>query len=416
MSGPFNLYRAAMRPSERQPYSFREQDAASPPPFSGPAALAALVLAALVLSTLAWPADALSMPFFSRQVGRDCSYCHIIPPKLNDTGRTFRANGYRFEGEGEWKGVRDYDVLPASFEVEVEGFYNRTTAGGVTTEESDVKIEEVEVLAGGAIGKKGKVSAMMALAVEETTGGADAVIPKAFIQVNDLAGPRASGILNLRAGKWDLGLPFLDTTTQVISNRYLAETTLGVLGRGVKGLELNGAVTRFGESSDVAHRYAVGVVREDLNDDDRLRGYYAWYSATLNERLSGGVIYRGGRESNGATDVSYNKYGAAVEAEAGPFVATAAYMRTERHGLAGRDDYIAELLVTPWAGVSFAGRFELLREDGKKGVKSQSLMARYHILSNVWAQAEWRGLNDDDNVAGANEDESKARLFVVALF
>ncbi|MFQ5466204.1 MAG: hypothetical protein ACE5EI_09780 [Thermodesulfobacteriota bacterium] len=377
------------------------------------AALALIGASFLVLL----PGSARAMPFFSRQVGRGCGYCHVLVPRLNDRGRTFRANGFRFEGEGPWRGVRDYEVLPVSFEAEVEALYDRTSSGGVDAESSDVKIEEVEVMAGGVIDKGGRVSTLAVIAAAETSSGVDVTIPKAFVQANDLAGPRASGMLNARAGKWDVGLPFLNTTGAVITNRYLADSVLGFISGEEKGFELNGAVNRWsGDDDTTAHRYAAGAVTEDLNDANRLRGYYAWYSVTLNESISLGAIYRGGREKKGATDVSYNRYGAAGEVRAGPMVVAGGYFRDARAGMADRADYLATVIVLPWPRVSFAGRFEGLKEEGKRSALSYSLMARYHILRNVYAQAEVRWLNDDDHAAGANEDETKVRFLVVALF
>ena len=377
------------------------------------AALALIGASLLVLL----PASARAMPFFSRQVGRGCGYCHVLVPRLNDRGRTFRANGFRFEGEGEWRGVREYEVLPVSFEAEVEALYDSTSSGGVDAERSDVKIEEVEVMAGGVIDRGGRVTTLAVIAAAETSSGVDVTIPKAFVQVNDLAGPRASGVLNARAGKWDVGLPFLNRTEAVITNRYLADSVLGFISAGEKGLELNGAVNRWsGEDETTAHRYAAGAVTEDLNDANRLRGYYAWYSVTFNESISLGAIYRGGRERSGTTDVSYNRYGAAGEVAAGPMVITGGYFRDARAGMADRADYLVDVMVLPWSGVGFAGRFEGLKEEGKRSALSYSLMARYHILRNVYAQAEFRWLGDDDHAAGANEDERKVRFLVVALF
>ncbi|MEX2271127.1 MAG: hypothetical protein WD690_06640 [Vicinamibacterales bacterium] len=37
-------------------------------------------------------------PQFARQYQLDCSYCHVAPPRLNERGLAFLANGYRFEG------------------------------------------------------------------------------------------------------------------------------------------------------------------------------------------------------------------------------------------------------------------------------------------------------------------------------
>ena len=60
------------------------------------------------------------MPFFARRIGRDCTYCHTLIPKLNEMGRTFRSNGYRFTAEEEWQDVRDWQTVPVSVEAEVE--------------------------------------------------------------------------------------------------------------------------------------------------------------------------------------------------------------------------------------------------------------------------------------------------------
>ncbi len=375
---------------------------------------AAPLLVFLFLALL--PADAEAMPFFARRIGRDCTYCHTLIPKLNETGRIFRSNGYRFTAEEEWKDVRDWQTIPVSIEAEVEGMYDRLTAGGVTTESSDMKVEEVEIAAGGPMGRSGRVSALALAAFEETDGGAEASINRAFVQVNDLVGPSGEGRLNLRAGKWDVGLPFLNTTGVPISNRYLADRTLNVLTAGQRAVELNGSHVKEGEDRSFAHRYSAGLSREEVFNDDKLKGFYATYSFTVNEKYSLGGIYRTGREKLGSDDTSYNKYGVAGEVEAGPVVLTAGFFVSDRNGAAQRDDYIVEALFIPYKSLGFGARYDYLKEHGKEGVKSQSFMVRYGILSNVYAQLEYRGLEDDAHVAGDNESERRLRAFLFAIF
>src|SRR5512134_1290231 len=106
-----------------------------------PGALAFLLLFLLI------PFSAEAHPSFARHVGRDCGYCHTAIPKLNDTGRTYLTNGYRFEAEGEWREVKDLQSIPVSFEVEVEGLYDNVKTAGVWSEASDIKVEEAEVIA-----------------------------------------------------------------------------------------------------------------------------------------------------------------------------------------------------------------------------------------------------------------------------
>lgn len=376
----------------------------------------AFFFTAVVFAAMLLPSGAEAYPFFSRMVGRDCTFCHTVFPMLNETGRVFRSNGYRLAAD-EWKDVKDWQGVPLSAEVEVEGAYNRVRSNGAWTESSDLKVEEAEIAAGGAFGRTGRVTALLAVVSGQTDTGTETSVHKAFIQVNDLIGPTGEGAFNLRAGQFDIGLPFLNTLGTPVSNRYLADSVLGVITPQERAVELNGSVVVSDEESlKPTHRYSAGAVREDVNGDDRLRGYYAWYSATFRERYSIGGIYRGGREKNGSADVSFSRWGLSGSMEAGPFVLTAGYFRAERSGLSDRSDYVAELLYQPVSRVSLAARYDYLREKEKKGAKSQTFMARYNILSNVFAQLEYRGLKDASLVAGANTDEEKVRLFLVAVF
>lgn len=372
-----------------------------------------LFLALAVLAVV--PADALAMPFFARRIGRDCTYCHIAIPKLNETGRVFRANGYRFAAEEEWQHAKDWKAVPVAVEAEVELAYNRFKTSGARTESNDMKVEEVELFAGGPMGKSGRVSSVIGVAFADNGSGVDTTVSKAFVQVNDLAGPSAEGWLNLRAGRWDIGLPFLNTLGSPAGNAYLADTTLNVLTPGQDAVELNGSVVREGEDSSFAQRYSAGVSREDVFGGEKLAGVYATYSFTIDEAYSLGALYRTGREKLSTVDTSYNKYAIAAEVDAEWAVLTAGYFKSDRNGAPERDDYVMELLV-PFDKLSFGARYDYLKEHGKDGAKSQTLMVRYNILSNVYAQLEYRGLDDSAHVTGSNEDELKVRAFLTAIF
>ena len=52
-------------------------------------------LACAVLLGSALPSDA--FPYFARRYDVSCSEYHNVVPKLNETGETFRARGYRLE-------------------------------------------------------------------------------------------------------------------------------------------------------------------------------------------------------------------------------------------------------------------------------------------------------------------------------
>ena len=54
----------------------------------------------VLLLTLASPqADA--NPRFARETGKACTFCHSGPPRLNDTGAAFKANGFQFPTASE---------------------------------------------------------------------------------------------------------------------------------------------------------------------------------------------------------------------------------------------------------------------------------------------------------------------------
>jgi hypothetical protein len=376
-----------------------------------------------VVSIVGSCSTASAMPFFARQIGRDCSYCHTAFPKLNETGRVFMSNGYRFVDEGEWLDVRNLKVIPVAIEAEVEAAFDRARSSGAWDESSDLKIEEAELLAGGAFGKSGRVSALAAVGVEQgedeeghTTY--DAFVGTAFVQVNDIIGPAGEGLLNLRAGQWEIGLPFLTHAQRMVKMRYFAQSLFDLVTTETRGVEINGSIVAGEDSYLPTHRYRVGLAREDdIHDKHRLRGFYGVYSATFHEAVSLGAIFRHGEEPDGPIDdVGHDRYGAALEAKFGPVTATAGAFRSDIEGMGETDDYMAELLVMPTKKLAIGGRYDRLHVDGMEDAQAYGAALRYNFLSSVFAQAEFRALRDDDHVAGDNEREIKGRLYLVALF
>lgn len=372
--------------------------------------------AAIFMLAFFFAVDSHAFPFFARQVGRDCTYCHSAFPKLNEKGRAFRSAGYRFDAEGEWKEVKDITSIPASFEIEVEGAYDRTRTGGVYTESSDMVIEEAEIIAGGAFGKNGRVSSLVMVSVAEAATGFETALHKAFIQINDLAGEPGAGLVNARAGQWQIGLPFLSPSEGAISNRYLAESVLGVLALDQKAIEVNGFIEGDAEGFSPSQRYSAGVAREAVNGDDKMQGLYASYAATFKDAYSLGGIWRSGMEKDGLTDSSYTKYGIAGQAEGAGAIITGGFFVSDGNSGVSNKDFLFEALYKPVKAVWLGGRFESVKEDRKASLKSHTFMARYNMLSSAYAQIEYRSLRDSAGIKGANDREGKVRVFLTALF
>lgn len=382
--------------------------------------------------TILAPKNAEAIPAFARQVGKDCTLCHLAYPKLTETGRIFRANGFRFAEDGQWKEVKDMTSAPIAMEVEVEGLVNndKDKTGKTKTQSSDLVVEELAFFAGAPMGKTGKVSAYANATVTQSPDGTyETGTGAAFVQVNDLIGGIGNGMLNLRAGQWDVSLPFLARNESPIKNRYIAQKKLGILGGDGddqirRSVELNGQI--LGEEAAPTHRYAFGVTRTDLKGAEeeaetknRMANYFATYSVNLMEHYNLGVVYKNEkvrRSLPSEEDASLNKYGIAGEAEFGPLVVTAGYFTSESIDDKDYSNIMGEVLYLPNKQIVLGARYDVLSKEDMEDAAATTLSARYNILSNVYGMVEYRLLDDTDNIYSSNDEEKRVRVFLVALF
>lgn len=387
------------------------------------------------------PQEAAAIPAFSRQTGKSCSTCHSAFPKLNQTGQNFRTNGFRFPEDGEWNDVQDLKHVPLSAEVEVEAEFNkdRSGSGGAKTPQASLlKIDEIELLAGTPLGKTGRASGYGVVNFAEGSVG----IGQAYAQVNDLIGATGHGMLNIKAGQFDIALPFLSHSQRVIKQRYYAQSQLGILGARSNGglgdgseaaefyntaVELNGQIVGK-EATDLTHRYAVGVFQpQSLNDTNRLQdpGLYATYAVNFLENFNIGAIYKRDVVNKAGADapdgkVHVDKIGIAGDAKIGPFIATLGYFRSDAN-VSGtstftnaRDlqNYMGEILFIPNKQYVVGARVDHIDQELAQSGTRTTAMGRYNITSSIFFQAEYRVT---DGLAGAT-DGQRARAFLVALF
>jgi len=387
------------------------------------------------------PQEAAAIPAFSRQTGKSCTTCHSAFPKLNVTGQNFKTNGFRFPEDAEWNDVQDLKHVPLSAEVEFEAEFNkdRSGSGGAKTpQHSLLKIDEIEILGGTPLGKTGRASAYGVVNFAEGNVG----IGQAYAQVNDLIGATGHGLLNIKAGQFDIALPFLSHSQRVIKQRYFAQSQLGILGARAQGntgteneaaefyntaVEVNGQIVGK-EATDLTHRYAVGVFQpQSLNDSNRLQdpGLYATYAVNFLENFNIGAIYKRdvvNKAGAGAPDgkVHVDKIGIAGDAKIGPFIATLGYFRSDAN-VSGtstfsnaRDlqNYMGEILFIPDKQFVVGARVDHIDQEQAQSGTRTTAMGRYNITSSIFLQLEWRvtdGLN-------RGTDGQRGRAFLVALF
>jgi hypothetical protein len=104
----------------------------------GAVAILSCGLAALTYGT------AFNMPMFARKLGTDCSTCHTVVPKLNQTGMNYRAAGFRMPDE---IGTEDKEVdnISTQTSTRLQTRYDaaRTDNAGVKSDKSQLTFHEV---------------------------------------------------------------------------------------------------------------------------------------------------------------------------------------------------------------------------------------------------------------------------------
>jgi len=377
------------------------------------------------------PQEAGAIPAFSRQTERACSTCHQALPKLNQTGQSFRMNGFRFPEDKEWTDIQDMKHVPVSTRIIVEAEYNNADNSKPT---SKLSVATIELMAGAPLGKTGVFSPYIDIGYANRT----VAVNQAYGQVNDLLGPTGHGLLNMRAGQFDIALPFLSHSQRVMRQRYFAQSALGVLGSraqtvtppGVpvadEALEIyNTAVELNGQwvGENFTHRYMVGVFQpQQLTEVNRLEnpGVYATYALTLFDNYQIGAIYKRDVVNNPSVVIpdgrkALNKWGVAGEGKFGPLIVTAGYFRSAALDHRDVQNVLVEGLYIPNKTWSFGVRWDHLMQQGAQSGSRTTAMIRYHITTSVYLQGEWR-VTDSFNTGQFEPDSLQGRLFVNAGF
>jgi hypothetical protein len=108
------------------------------------------------------PGEGEAIPYYARKYDTRCKTCHIIPPKLNQTGEDFLARGYRFRGE-----VPTRRTVPLSVWSTWRGEYN------LSRERGRGLPNRVEIISGGALGKTRGFYFVEWLPVSQQVGGSN---------------------------------------------------------------------------------------------------------------------------------------------------------------------------------------------------------------------------------------------------
>lgn len=307
----------------------------------------------LMLIQILLSANAEALPAFARKHNAACSMCHAVYPKLTTFGRAFKENGYRMPDDDlGWKDT--LTVVPVAGRVT----WTHSSLGPDTDRFSFGLFQPI------AAGALGSWISFWADRVFFATDDdfEDVGTENAWIRVDDILRSLRPDLLNVRAGKFELDLPFTQTRTYNLFPYRPYFITTGIedfnFGDAEEGFEVSGNPTpemryslaivegfnnapgheedfdadlyfRISQTFDVTHRVGFFLYRgentlaqfpgapEFENTITRLGGDFDLYGLRGDLNVYG--LYLWGRNSNpigpGAADPERNFSGGFVQAD-----------------------------------------------------------------------------------------------------
>jgi hypothetical protein len=210
-----------------------------------------------VLAALAFPAASAALPVFSRQEPAPCARCHVSAPVLNAAGERFLRAGYRTAGE-EAHAVARPGALPVSVVLEAGEVVSRVERPGVggtrvTSTPGGFEQHVLDVHAAGTAGER--VSFRLQAGLDSAASSLRT--KAAFVQFDGVV---PGGVLAIRAGTFDAGLPFLSAARRPTRREYLAPVEVAA-----RGVELNGSHAAWG--------YAIGMMNSSRSGNGAGGGF-----------------------------------------------------------------------------------------------------------------------------------------------
>jgi hypothetical protein len=169
-----------------------------------------LILAAVVALATSAPRPAEAIPVFAHRYGLTCQACHTEVPHLTPFGERFLADGYRL------RGLAPKPVFPVAVKVELA--YSSAASGEADEGGGPLPkaiVDEVEILTGGSIGKRGSYFAE-AYAVDGGEPGRPRDVWAAWRATPD--GARTPVVL--RGGQFTLPLPIDPETFRETTDHF----------------------------------------------------------------------------------------------------------------------------------------------------------------------------------------------------
>ncbi len=216
-------------------------------------ALKAIITAGLLLSVLESATPLMAIPAFARKYHTACATCHSNWPELNDFGRAFKINGFKFPKDDEqflkepplvlgaeaqkenfpnsiYPG--ELPILPIAFRYSGYFSYNSpqppavVAAAGYTPKTELFQPNTFTILSAGSFGPS--LSFWIDDDISAAGSGANGGLGDGYLKANDFLGhylhvPRND--LNVRLGQFELDLPFTMARTINLTSYAIYDQT-----------------------------------------------------------------------------------------------------------------------------------------------------------------------------------------------
>lgn len=388
-----------------------------------------VISAVLILVSTLYPGESNAIPAFARKNGMACSGCHTAWPMLNNVGRRYKENGYRFSKEEQPRVKINENLswdesLPVSV-VLVARPYDKKDSG----ERKVRALHEAELMIGGPMGEK--MSGFFEIEAEDefiNDLGLDVGVPAASLSYNH------SDAVNLQFSYADV--LWFDSYNTYSNSRRLTRGVQAVVSNAFGGADNDGALNTPRQNVAVYGRpvdsFFYGVSMSGLADDaEGVDGqtvtarvaYEFTQDIMLGAMIMDGVCtVASGSASCVANDRDYSRTGLDVQATISDMTITGAYLQAEDDNNAATTTlennafFVQAMYVIPNGGR--ATWVPLLRYDvyeknnGVEEIEELTLTVSHYFTENIQGFIEYWDRTGD----GSTLDDDRMTLQIMAAF
>jgi hypothetical protein len=369
------------------------------------------------LFTTLYPGDADAIPAFARKYQFNCTNCHLAWPQLNQMGRMFKENGYRFPGNEKAEVISDFlqwdKYIPLSVMLVSQPYDEK---------KSDVRkvraLHEAELMVAGLLYKN--VSGFLEIEAEDE---------------EDFEPEIDTGVLGYHPLKWlNIQLSYssvlwADPYDTYSSSRRLSRGSYSVIDKTFGGADNEGALGDSRQTVALYGRpleqlfYSIGFSgNADDAEGENASNFHGRLAFDVIPEVTIGAFGIAGKWDEDEIERDFNRYGIDLQAEYANFRLTGVFLHaTDDKEITGEEenDALYAQLFYVWKKDARPLLVPLVRydsyeeNDGDDEYKELTLNVGYYFTENIKGFVEyWTQTDKPDDVMRDN----RFTIQIVAAF